>query len=153
MCEVVEEIDNAIKVLSLSKSKIHLLPPDKTKNIYLELLGNFVEGEDRQWWWESFLKPSFSLHFSDGKGFTKITKIVPNKEELLWFIVEDDQQPFYPIYETTPSVIQSIIGECYGFEYYIIPKNKEWLLCENHHNTLIGVGDIITENLKQHGSA
>ncbi|MBK8734666.1 MAG: hypothetical protein IPL98_01815 [Saprospiraceae bacterium] len=58
---------------------------------------------------------------------------------------KDDNEPFYPIYDGNPNVIKDIIGECFGFEYYIIDKNKEWLLVENHHNRLIAIG----EKLKQ----
>lgn len=47
------------------------------------------------------------------------------------------------VYDCNPNVIKQIIGECFGFEYYIIDKKKEWLLCKNHHNRLIGIGKKI----------
>ena len=53
------------------------------------------------------------------------------------FIAEETQLPFYLVYETTPEIVQKIIGECYGFKYYIIPKDKSWLLRENHYNRVI----------------
>ena len=144
---VTEEINNAIQELSLNESEIHLLSNEDSEPLYFELLNTFVKGGDRRWWWESFSKPAESVHFTNGKGFEIITEIVPNKKELVWFVAEDDQLPTYPIYEATPDAINKIIGECYGFEYYIIPKSKEWLLCENHHNNLIGLGDLIINKL------
>ena len=91
--------------------------------------------------------PSESVHFSDGKGFERITEIIPDKNEKLWFVAEEDQLPFYPIYEATPESIQKVIGECYGFEYYIVPKTKEWLICDNHHNYLVGIGKVVIDKL------
>jgi hypothetical protein len=61
-------------------------------------------------------------------------------------MVEDDQLEFNPIYDVKPAIIKDIIGNCFGFEYYIIAKDKSWLLCENHHSRLFGVGD----KLRQH---
>jgi len=145
---VTTEIDNALRVLSVPVELFRLLPSDEGSILYQELLEEFVTDGDRRWWWESFSKPSASKTFENGKGFEKIAKLVPDPHEAVWFIVEEDQLPFYPIYEATPAAIQKVIGECYGFEYYIIPKSKEWLLCENHHNRMVCIGKQITERLE-----
>ena len=112
---ITDEIENAIKELSLSEGEFCQLPSQEAEPLYRELVNYFVEGGDRRWWWESFLKPSESVQFSNGKGFERITDIVPNKKENVWFVAEEDQLPFYPIYEATPEIIQKIISECYGF--------------------------------------
>jgi hypothetical protein len=145
---VTKEIENALRVLSIPSESFRLLPDDQGAVLYQELLAEFVAGTDRRWWWEAFLKPSSSKTFEDGTGFEKITELVPKPNAMVWFVVEEDQLPFYPIYEATPAAIQQVIGECYGFEYYIIPKSKDWLLCENHHNRMIGVGNQITARLE-----
>jgi hypothetical protein len=49
-------------------------------------------------------------------------QIVPNPDELVWFIAEDSHLPHYPVFETSPNVATQIIGGCYGFEYYLIAK-------------------------------
>jgi hypothetical protein len=45
------------------------------------------------------------------------------------------------VYESRAEIIGFVVGECFAFEYYIIDKEKEWLLCENHYNLLIGIGE------------
>ena len=35
----------------------------------------------------------------------------------------------------------------YGFEYYIVDKKYNWILCENHHDILIVLGEEIANNL------
>lgn len=147
---VTEEIDNAIKVLHINAQEFRQLPDNEANVLFYELLDAFVNGKDKQWWWENFSQESESIQVNDNLGFERIGEIVPNKKEIVWFIVEETQLPFYPIYEGTPDAIQKIIGECYFFEYYIIPKSKEWLLCENHHNYLIGIGQIIIDKLMKY---
>jgi hypothetical protein len=144
---VTDEIDNAIKALHINKQEFRRIPGNEASVLYYELLEAFVDGKDRQWWWENFSRYSESINIDDNLGFEKISHIVPDNKELVWFMVEENKLPFYPIYEATPEAIQQIIGECYFFEYYIIPKTKEWLLCENHHNYLIGIGQIIIDKL------
>lgn len=138
--EVKVEIQNAISILKLTERDIQLLDDAQGEKIYHECVSYFVKSGDRRWWWEDFKFPSFSksgLEYS----FSYIDKIIPLTEGNVWLIVEDNLEPFYPVYDCNPRVIKDVIGECFGFEYYIINKNKEWLLCENHHNRLIGIGD------------
>jgi hypothetical protein len=59
--------------------------------------------------------------------------------------------PYFPVYDATPAVVQQIIGECYGFEYYLIAKNLSWLLCENHHDMVIAVGGV-RQRLEESGA-
>jgi len=148
MILVTDEISEAINTLSLKESEFSRLPDNEAKALYYELLDTFVDGGERRWWWESFKNESASLEYEDNKGFERLAVIVPNPKEKVWFVAEEDQLPFYPIYEATTETIAKIISECYAFEYYIIPKTKAWLLCENHHNTVIGVGEIIVNKLQ-----
>ena len=145
---VTEEISNALRSLSIPQREFSQVPSIEGERLYKELVAHFVVGGDRRWWWEAFAIPSASREFTDGKGFERITELVPDPVEVVWFVVEDDQMPFYPIYEATPAAIQRVIAECYGFEYYLVPKSRAWLLCENHHNRMIGLGEEITTRLE-----
>ena len=145
MSEVIEEIESAITKLGLEKDVMRL-EDDEAKAAYLDLLATFVEGEDRRWWWESFKKPSKSKVYEDGKGFERLTEIVPDSKELIWFIAEESQLPYYPIFEASTENVVKIIGECFAYEYYIVPKHKRWLLCENHHDVVLGIGDEVVSS-------
>ena len=149
MKTIKDEIQNAARVLGLSSGDIREVPDGEAREIFKKALVTFVEGGDRKWWWEVFSKKSESIKFNDDKGFQKITKIVPNPEEHIWFIVEEAQLDYYPVYEATPQAIQQVIGECYGFEYYLISKEFNWLLCEDHHHNFHGIGSNIEKSLKK----
>jgi hypothetical protein len=144
-----EEIDDARRRLGLSTDQFAEVEDGQARELTAAFLSRFTGGEDVRWWWERFTPPVASARFSDGKGFTRISVVVPDANERVWFVAEDAELPYFPIYETTPALAQQVIGECYGFEYYIIAKDLSWLLCENHHDRLIAVGavhDRLTED-------
>lgn len=144
MGEVSQEISNAIKTLNFTDNEISLLDLKSGKKLYFELLDFFVTSGDRRWWWEDFKLESFDFVDYE-KPFEKLNEIIPDLKKKVWLMVEDDQEEYYPIYTCEPSIIGQIIGECFGFEYYVIDKNMDWLICENHHNRLIGLGQKLKD--------
>ena len=147
---IIDEIQAAVKVLGLATDEFRLLPPAEGESVYLASLRHFVSS-DRRWWWEDFRKPATTVAFEAGDGWKFMPGIVPNPDESVWFIAEEDQLPFYPVFETTVRIATRIIGECYGFEYYFVSKKFDWLICETHHNKVCAVGVAIEERLKHYG--
>jgi len=140
MSEIKKEIQRAIETLNLTEREVQLLPSDLGKIVFEECLAHFVRSGERRWWWEDFRQEvSFSIEDTE-LPFERLNEIIPDIESKVWLIVEDNYETFYPVYEIVAKKIKEIIGECFGFEYYIIPKNKAWLICENHHSRLIGIG-------------
>ncbi len=147
MGEVTLEFENAIKKLNLGEDIVYKTDLATNRKLYLQFLDHFVNGKDRRWWWEAF-KTSFV--FVKLEYYPEhLNEIIPDLTKNVWFMIEDDQEDFYPIYDVKPTLIGDLLGECFGFEYYIINKNMDWLICETHHNELIGIGDILrTHNLR-----
>lgn len=149
MLSAIAEIQKAIETLNLPPLAFRHLPCDEGERIYRGALRHFVgEGEPR-WWWKHFAT-SASVNFASGDGWRHIPNLVPDANESVWFIAEDDSLPFYPVFEATPTAISAVIGACYGFEYYIVQKSFEWLLCENHHDRMIGVGKVVEKRLRDY---
>lgn len=144
MGEVSKEISIAIKTLNYSEEQIKLLDFGSGKKLYYELLEWFVKSGDRRWWWEDFKQESFDFLEYD-KPFEQLIDFIPDLEKNVWLMIEDDQEDFYPIYDCQPLIIGNLIEECFGFEYYVISKSKNWLICENHHNRLIGIGQKLKD--------
>ena len=141
MNDVLEEIQKAIGRLNVSSSECYLLDIESNQRVYEDCLDHFVISGNRKWWWEDFKKCTFSIdHFKN--PVEHLLEYIPKtKDEEVWFMVEaDDNLPFYPIYHVRPNLIPIILRECFAFEYYVISKDKEWLICENHHSQLIGSG-------------
>lgn len=107
--------------------------------------------DDSVWWWKSYKElKSYAIHFREGYAFDILDKIVPSKDQKYWFIASE-QNGKYWLYESNINTIKLMIGEMYGFEYYIVDKKYTWILCENHHDILIGLGEYVTEKLQKFG--
>jgi hypothetical protein len=151
MPSVKNEIRAAVEKLHLLPDSFRELPDSEGEGVYRGALRHFVREGEPRWWWEHF-SSSASLDFAAGDGWQHIPELVPDASEHVWFIVEDDSLPFYPVYDAIPRAISAVIGECYGFEYYIVQRDLEWLLCENHHNRMIGVGKNVEERFRRYGA-
>ena len=147
MSLVTKEIQDAINSLALLENEFRKLADFEAEPLYADLVETFVEGGDRLWWWEAFKPKPISILSDCANGFEMLEAIVPNSDELIWFVAEEAELQNFPIYEGTTKAIAKVIGECYTFEYYLISKDKKWLLCENHHNSLIGVGKAIEKQM------
>jgi hypothetical protein len=73
---------------------------------------------------------------ASGSG-SRVSARVPHAQQKVWFVAEDSDSPSFPVHDATPAAAQAVIGECYAFEYYLIAKDLRWLLCENHHDTMM----------------
>ncbi len=144
MGDVNAEISEAKKILGLKDLDISLLDKKTNEKLYYDLLDYFLKSGDRQWWWEDFSKECFNFK-SNKYHFKQLTSIIPDLDKEVWFMVEDDYEDYYPIYKCNPRIIGDILGECFAFEYYVISKDMNWLICENHHNRLFGIGDLVRE--------
>ena len=142
-----EEIISACATLRLSEDAVRQVHSSEAAKELERIAEQFARGTSQRWWWECF-DAATSVTFRDQMGFARITRIVPDERAQLWFVVEDDVDPFL-LFEGSARTSQSIIGECFGFEYYLIPKDLTWLLCENHHGRLIAVGQPVQDRLRE----
>jgi hypothetical protein len=146
---VKDEIRTAIEKLRLPPSVFRELQDTEAEIIFHNALRHFVPKGKPRWWWEHFASDT-GVQFLNGDGWRYIPDMVPDPNEQMWFIAEDSQLPFFPVYETTPALVPSVIAECHGFEFYMIQKDFEWLLCRNHHDFIVGVGHFVEEKLKKY---
>ena len=141
MGDVTKEIETALKELNIDSGLFRRLGKEENEQLYKKLLSRFVNSGDRRWWWEDFKLPSYQFEEHPDK-LIQLKELLENVKDNVWFMPEDDENNFYPIYDADPKLIPDILGECSFFEYYIIGKNENWLICENHHDYLIGVNSI-----------
>ena len=99
-----------------------------------------------RWLWTDFKLPFHHLDIPMPQN--SLDKFV-NSNELVWFWVTENTDKFW-LYEGKINEIKLIINEsCYIDELYVISKKYEWLICINHHNTLIVVGQKIIDIAKK----
>lgn len=62
-------------------------------------------------------------------------------------MVEGD--PEFVLCEATVEAVQSVIGECWAFEYYLVSQSLDWLIGENHSDVVFAIGEAVSERLAQ----
>lgn len=140
------EIEQARRTLRLTDNDLRLLPEEEGRKIYHAAESQFVATPGRRWWWEDLRQTAITCHFDEDNGWEYLSALVPSPEERVWFIAGDDPRAVL-VYESTPGVIQKIVGECYYFEYIIVARNFRWLLGENHHGLMFAIGEGVAINL------
>mgnify|MGYP006910488542 CR=1 FL=1 len=144
MSFVADEIANAKRLLGLSDTVLGRLSLDDGNAIIAEAESRFVLSQGIIWWWEDLRPPSLSRYCPDGDGWRKLVDLAPCGRSPVWFIAAADD---WPVYESTVGIVQRILGECNGFEFYIVSHDYEWLMGENHHNFLFVSGEPAATNL------
>ena len=129
---------------------VRLLPNGQV--LFCRALQTFTGGKDVRWWWERLPESAIFRHFPNDDGFEHLLDVVPDENETVLFVIEDDQEPFYPFLEASPKAAHAIIGDSFGFEYYLIHPSFAWLVGENHYSTLFAYGSPIAERLSLLGN-
>ena len=148
MTTVRDEIRAVVKESKLSPQEFRELTHKEAETVYLAALRKFVPTGTPIWWWEHFTKYS-SLHFLDDDGSKFIARLVSTPNTRVWFIVGEDDDSNYPVFGATVTAVQSVVENCFAFEYYIISKELDWLLCENHHGVMFAVGEPLETKLEE----
>ena len=52
-----------------------------------------------------------------------------------WLIIDDDSA-YFPVVETRAGVAGMLLGELPYVEFYLVGKDFDWLLAENHHSAI-----------------
>ncbi|MBH8557319.1 DUF6756 family protein [Hymenobacter negativus] len=141
------ELLQTAATLSLSSTNFRAVGITEWEPIMKRVEDKFVSARYDKvlWWWNGYLKGPVHSVLLPGWPVDSLHKLIPLHEQV-WFIAEDDK---FWLFEGNIESIQQVLAESHSFEYYLVSKKYEWLLCENHHDVLFGVGEIIIEKLKQ----
>jgi len=146
-----DQIERAIKDLGISRSALFEVSKFGWNEILCKIIDRFVQKtyytQGLHWAWERFKGSQDVLHLHKNDGYKYIPDLVD--DEYVWFIVEDNKGKFW-IYEGMPDAIAKVIEAAYYIdEYYIVSKKYEWILCEDHHRIIHGVGDKISDEINR----
>ena len=141
-----KEISKAILDLKI-KDKVKVFTGDEKNSILSKLQKIFVVGNPRVWWLSLKYKP-ISYVFEQKEQYKKIADFF-DKEEEVWFVVEDEfNNNEQLLYKMKITYVIDIIGECMGFEYNIISEDYNRFLCETDHDEFLFI-DINKNQLKE----
>jgi hypothetical protein len=146
-----EWITAAAKKLEI-ETQLRLVEPHRFQSILERIVATRTKldkaATDALWWWEALLEPVAYRKAEDPLALLQ-ELVDPNED--IWFVAEANSPSKklgnFWLYEARIVPVCAVLAECPAFEYYILPRKMDWLLCENHHNLLIGSGEAIVRKL------
>lgn len=152
MYETPNSILAAARELGLSPARFRQVGPGRFSAVLDRILETFTRGgianRGRSWLWEDLEDPAYSL--VRPHAYRVIRQVAP-PETPVWFMTEDDdgtkRHGNYWLFEGDLGAVVDIIENHSYLEYYVMSRKLEWMLLENHHNVLYGVGEWIVARL------
>ncbi|WP_309572335.1 DUF6756 family protein [Deinococcus sp.] len=145
----------AIKALSINPDTLVAVRLTQYEVVLDKILETFTtlgqRGKNNFWLWEHFRGQKAVYSAGDGNNLDALASLISDAKRV-WFLTEEWEgnkgKGNYWGFEGSPASIVNVIRELHHFEYYIVAKDFSWLVCENHHNTLIGVGELMCKRIE-----
>ena len=147
------EISDAITTLSIEARRFKKVSNNETLDILEKMQSRFLTRKANHWWWEHFSGSRYALRLRDDMAYKRLDSLTPVSDQPLFFVAQErlaDNWGFIIYLVENIDLIQNVISECSGFEYYVVPKNLDWLICENHHGVLIGISEAVVKQFQQY---
>jgi len=127
--QINEMLSSAVNLLVSQGHILRRCSESEAADVVARAKANFVKDNRRSWWWEAFSKPVRQRGTEDGNPyFSQYAR--PDSE--CWLII-DDGSAHFPVVETSAAVAEMLLGELPYVEFYLVGKDFDWLLAENHH--------------------
>jgi len=125
------EIIRASKYLEINVTE---LSPLESKTITDKIVKKYAHGKKTRFLWENFTN---ELGINNKNAWEWIKEIIGNNETIMFFNPEDNSIAFKFF---NGKDVDDVLGETFGFEFYLTNKTIDYVLCFNHHDVLIACG-------------
>ena len=127
-----EMLSSAVNLLASRGNIVRRCSESEAAGVVARAKANFVKDNRRSWWWEAFSKPVRQRGTEDGEPYFS-QYVRPDSQ--CWLITDDDSSHF-PVVETSAAAAEMLLSELPYVEFYLVGKNFDWLLAENHHGAI-----------------
>jgi hypothetical protein len=125
-------LSSAVNLLVSQGHVVRRCSESEAAEVVARARANFAKDNRLSWWWEAFSKPVRQMGVEDGKPYF-LQYVRPDAE--CWLIIDDGFARF-PVVETSAAVAEMLLGELPYIEFYLVGKDLDWLLAENHHGAI-----------------
>lgn len=132
MWNIGKEIQSAANRLNIVIEDISIKEAEIIVN---KVISKYTREHRDPFLWDSIIN-AISVHDKD--AWQWISKFVGSSEAIMFFNPCDEKKV---ISFKNGDDIVAILGDTYGYEFYITNRAVEYLLCFNHHDILIACGD------------
>jgi hypothetical protein len=149
------QLDQVKAAAGVADAEFALVSLHRYKAILQEIIKRFTTvrqgGLNELWWWNSFKEPKLAWPECPAMCTRVLRQLVPEHEPV-WFVAEDwgrqKRHGNFWLYEGRIDSIAAVLDEAWSFEFYVVSKKFEWLLCQNHHDAMMAVGEPMVTHLK-----
>jgi hypothetical protein len=152
MYETPNSLLASARELGLPQDRFRQTPPGRYAEIVDRVLSTFVvDGPDRRrlvWLWEQLKRPT---HSSMRGPAYKLLQTLVDPTTRIWLLTEDwgrtKRDGCFWVFEGDVAAIADVLDNMHALEYYLVSRNIDWMLLENHHDVVVGAGEWIVEKL------
>jgi len=149
----VHETPNGIlataREVGLPSTRFRQVGPTRFAAVLDRILETFTRGgianRDSLWLWDDLQEPCHALIRPD------VCRVIRPASTPVWFMTEDHgrtkRHSNYWLFEGDLGAVVDVIENHYHMEYYVVSRKLDWMLLENHHDVLYGVGEWIVARL------
>jgi hypothetical protein len=141
MSYIKEEI---VRVANFLDVNVLELPQYDTNLIVKQVATKYSDGKTGDFLWEYFVK---KISVCDRNAWKKLDQYIGNNEVVLFFNPSDESVAFKL---NNGKALVDLIGESFGFEFYLTNQATDYVLCFNHHDYLIACGKSMEWLKKKH---
>lgn len=144
MYETANKLQKAAHEMGIGPDKFRQVGPDRWRDILKQVFQRFTNTYrfDVTWLWSHLKSEGCAVQTEDG---LKYIGSLFKPEVKVWVLFEDwdrkKEHGNYWVYEGTYGATVAVLNNMQGIEYYIVDRNFNWMILENHHNVIIGVGE------------
>ena len=125
------------ELLSVSKElkiEVNILSAEITAEYFAKIEKKYLLDNYQFFLWDGL--SNYSV-LNDSSGWRYIGQFIGDKPCILFFY---DLEKWKAAVINSGHELVSLIGEMYGFEFYVFDSSINYLICFNHHDQLMGVG-------------
>jgi hypothetical protein len=156
MYETPNKVLAAARELGLGTEAFGQAGPARWEDILKRVFERFATTHDTgvTWLWSHLRGQGVSVRTVGGVAL--LGEMRP-REERVWLLVEDfdrtKEDGNYWVFEGAFGAVIEVLMNLHAIEYYIVDRHMDWMIVENHHNVLIGVGECAESFLKKLGTS
>ena len=156
MYETANKALESARELSLQADQFRQVGPRQSQAVLTAILGSFANTHDQgvASVWSHLKHEGASLQSENGIGDIG-AMVAPDTP--VWLLLEDwdstKQRGNYWVFEGLYSAVIAVLSNMHLIEYYIVDRKLNWMVLENHHDVLIGIGDPAESFIRNLGSA
>ncbi len=139
---VSQELLGEIRALLPVHMGVRELSGSESAEFEVSVQRRFVQDSDALYWWDSLRTESVSLDYGDADGLAWLGKLIPSGQDVRLFVTDDEPGP-WPAFAGEFGALKRLVDELHYFEFFFVGENRDWVIFDTHHNTLVVTGNLL----------